>query len=243
MPGTLLISSSSGVVICVSMICALAPGYEVLTEITAGSTEGNSRTPRNVAETSPKITRIADITVARTGRRILIEERLIRSWRAGVRGGVRRAVAVLERAGTGWTRDLNSRWRFDSGASGSGVESHRQLGGGRGAFHGAHSIPRTQLELSGGDHDVASLEPRGDLNLSRQPEAGLHLPGLSSSSVHDKDGLLVEPRQNRRGRNHHGVGNLAKAEPDGGEGAGEDVPGIFCTSADLNCARRGIDEG
>jgi hypothetical protein len=59
------------------MTSEFAPGYDVLTEIMAGSTLGNSRTPRNVKPTIPNNSIIIANTVDSTGLFILSEERLI----------------------------------------------------------------------------------------------------------------------------------------------------------------------
>jgi hypothetical protein len=45
----------------------------VLTVMTGGSTEGNSRTPSSPNPMSPNSTTTVDITMARTGRRMLRE--------------------------------------------------------------------------------------------------------------------------------------------------------------------------
>ncbi len=74
-PSTALTDASSGSVIWLSITSALAPAYEVLTVITAGSTDGYSRTPSCVKPIAPKIRMAMDITVASTGRSMLMEER------------------------------------------------------------------------------------------------------------------------------------------------------------------------
>jgi len=64
-------------VIWVSITSEFAPGYEVFTVIIAGSTLGNSLIPRNVKPTNPNSKITIAKTVARTGRFILTDERLI----------------------------------------------------------------------------------------------------------------------------------------------------------------------
>ena len=76
-PGMPLIDCSRGSVICVSITSEFAPGYDVLTDIMAGSTLGNSRIPRNDTPTTPNRTITMANTVARTGRFILVDDRLI----------------------------------------------------------------------------------------------------------------------------------------------------------------------
>jgi len=62
------------------MTSELAPGYEVLTVIIAGSTLGNSLIPRKVSPTTPKRRIIIAKTVASTGRFMLTDDRLITNW-------------------------------------------------------------------------------------------------------------------------------------------------------------------
>ncbi|MBP1682987.1 MAG: hypothetical protein H6Q27_551, partial [Ignavibacteriaceae bacterium] len=48
--------------------------------ITGGSTEGNSLTPRYVYPIIPNTTITIDITIERTGLRILVEDKLIKPF-------------------------------------------------------------------------------------------------------------------------------------------------------------------
>ena len=69
--------SSSGSVICESITSALAPRYVVETLITGVSRFGYSRTPRKKNPITPKMMMTMDITVARTGRWMLVAYRLM----------------------------------------------------------------------------------------------------------------------------------------------------------------------
>jgi hypothetical protein len=71
MPSTPLTAASIGSVIWDSTTSAEAPRYEVDTEMFGGSSDGNSRTPRKEKPSRPKSTIVIDMTIARTGRRIL----------------------------------------------------------------------------------------------------------------------------------------------------------------------------
>src|SRR5690625_661450 len=77
-----LFSLSSRSVTSRSITCALESVYDVLTLISGDSTTGYSRMPRRVSEIRPKITITIEKTVARTGRRILTEDKLMHD-RAG----------------------------------------------------------------------------------------------------------------------------------------------------------------
>src|SRR6478736_6632433 len=75
-PGTPLMASSSGSVICDSMTSAFATTYDVFTVTTGGSTLGNSRTPKKLKPINPNRIMTNDITMASTGLLILTVDKL-----------------------------------------------------------------------------------------------------------------------------------------------------------------------
>ncbi len=77
-----LIAFSSGSVIWDSMTSAFAPAYEVRTVMIGGSMAGYSRTPRKWKLIAPNRRIAIDMTIARTGRRMLTAARLIVGARA-----------------------------------------------------------------------------------------------------------------------------------------------------------------